>query len=308
LLSVRAVSGAGFCGCRSSFGGKAMHRGVTKSPGAAAVAPRDRGAFERCDGGRRGCRYGLGCAVAIASRCAPPALPLTVKIPVKSLPAKVHCRAAWFTTQIFEGGSLVWRGVATMRRAPSDLDDMPSPPPPRAGGMYIGGRRMGGSIADTIANARASLKNPSRPFTPADPQRRLHAHSQLLGKDGLGRTMPPPTPMIRENAFEAERPFTSLVKTPLPATGSKGVRALPDPAPPKVARRERGTGADAAEGSVPNIEILRLDDDDAPPEGAPEPKPQPSFFALLHRTGAVWLTLCDVQGSGKRAVGGDGRQ
>jgi hypothetical protein len=39
----------------------------------------------------------------------------------------------------------------------------------------MGGMR--GSIADTIAGARASLKNPSRPFTPADPLRRLSAHS-----------------------------------------------------------------------------------------------------------------------------------
>lgn len=128
---------------------------------------------------------------------------------------------------------------------------------------------MGGSIADTIANARASLKNPSRPFTPADPQRRLHAHGQLPGKDAPGRLIPPPTPLIHENFFEAERPFTSLLKTPLPAQGSfKSGRTLSQTSLPKSARGERGAGGGAFPEGAPNLDILTLDDDDAPPAGA----------------------------------------
>jgi len=82
-------------------------------------------------------------------------------------------------------------------------------------GQGMGGMR--GSIADTIAGARASLKNPSRPFTPADPLRRLSAHS-LLPRSEHGPA--PPTPLIETSNFEGERPFTQhRRKTPLPSPG-----------------------------------------------------------------------------------------
>ena len=137
---------------------------------------------------------------------------------------------------------------------------------------------MGGSISDTIANARASLKNPSRPFTPADPQRRLHAHGQLPGKDSHGRLIPPPTPLFHENVFEAERPFTSMLKTPLPAQGSfKSGRASSQTSLPKSARGERDRGESAFPEDAPNLDILTLDDDDAPPAGAPPPLAQRVF-------------------------------
>jgi hypothetical protein len=67
--------------------------------------------------------------------------------------------------------------------------------------------RQRGTIADTLAGARASLKNPSRPFTPADPLRRLAAHPLLPSSQ---QPSAPATPLLY-GGFEPERPFTGRV-------------------------------------------------------------------------------------------------
>jgi hypothetical protein len=118
-------------------------------------------------------------------------------------------------------------------------------------GPGMGGMR--GSIADTIASARASLKNPSRPFTPADPMRRLSAHS-LLPRADYG--VAPPTPLIETSNFEGERPFTQhRRKTPLPAPGGLG-------APAGVLGPLGGVSSLAGVGQR-QADILSLEDDDA---------------------------------------------
>jgi hypothetical protein len=104
-----------------------------------------------------------------------------------------------------------------------------------------------GSIADTIASARASLKNPSRPFTPADPLRRLHGSS--LASPSAPR--PPPTPLM-SSSFEPERPFTSLLSNPLPPPTRPSMR------PPS----RGGTGGEGG-GRDREPQILSLDEDDA---------------------------------------------
>lgn len=117
----------------------------------------------------------------------------------------------------------------------------------------MGGMR--GSIADTIAGARASLKNPSRPFTPADPLRRLSAHS-LLPRSEHGPA--PPTPLIETSNFEGERPFTQhRRKTPLPAPGGLGgsLGAL---------NCAFGAGVSVGPGGQLGADILSLDDDEVP--------------------------------------------
>ena len=69
--------------------------------------------------------------------------------------------------------------------------------------------RQRGTIADTLAGARASLKNPSRPFTPSDPLRRLGAHSLLPSAQNYSA---PATPLL-SGGFEPERPFTGRAAT-----------------------------------------------------------------------------------------------
>lgn len=117
-----------------------------------------------------------------------------------------------------------------------------------------------GTIADTLASARASLKNPSRPFTPADPQRRLHGS---LASPSQPR--PPPTPFINLNSvFEAERPFTSLHGAPLPPTKplGSGTRPLSRAGLVSPQKPEGATGAPTERrGSRPGPDILSLDDD-----------------------------------------------
>lgn len=124
----------------------------------------------------------------------------------------------------------------------------------RAGGMGsdegIMAKQSRGTIADTLASARASLKNPSRPFTPADPQRRLHG---LLASPSMPR--PPPTPLVNLNSvFEAERPFTSMhnaLRPPTKPLGTAGSRPL--------SLGARGSKANPSLGA----DILSLDDDPA---------------------------------------------
>eukprot|EP00961_Rhodomonas_salina_P268738 3631711-Rhodomonas_salina.1 len=80
-----------------------------------------------------------------------------------------------------------------------------------------------GTIADTLASARAmaSLSNPSRPFTPADPLRRLHGQPLMASNN----QPPPPTPFLPvSSTFEPERPFTGRFKTPLPTRPSDAAR------------------------------------------------------------------------------------
>ena len=132
-------------------------------------------------------------------------------------------------------------------------------------GTGMGGLR-GGSIADTIAGARASLKNPSRPFTPADPLRRLSAHSLLpRGEHGPA----PPTPLIETSNFEGERPFTQhRLKTPLPATGvlAGSLGALNGPPLGAGSSSVRGVGHQKAE-------VLSLDDDESEEMQVPSQRP-----------------------------------
>ena len=96
------------------------------------------------------------------------------------------------------------------------------------------------------------MKNPSRPFTPADPLRRLNSHTLVranLCESGEKRliavqlnpgdsVIPPPTPLLStgryrtlfgsqhdqlcsypcKTSFELERPFTGIGKVPLRST------------------------------------------------------------------------------------------
>ncbi len=143
------------------------------------------------------------------------------------------------------------RGVSPVPPAGARRPDEESSPrsyrPPGGAERLAPIRPMGGirgSIADTIAGARASLKNPSRPFTPADPLRRLSAHS-LLQRSDHGPA--PATPLIETSNFEGERPFTQQRrKAPLPAPGGLGASsfgALHGPLGGGRRRRPRSTGA-----------------------------------------------------------------
>ena len=145
-------------------------------------------------------------------------------------------------------------------------------------GPGMGGMR--GSIADTIASARASLKNPSRPFTPADPLRRLSAHSLLpRGEHGPA----PPTPLIETSNFEGERPFTQhRRKTSLPATGGLG-------APFGALEGAVGLGGlRMGSGGQHTAEVLSLDDDavDTQDIASHEPSQRPSSRSGRVRTAA----------------------
>ena len=137
------------------------------------------------------------------------------------------------------------------------------------GGM--GGMR--GSIADTIAGARASLKNPSRPFTPADPLRRLGVHSLLPGGDQR-----PPTALVETSNFEGERPFTQHQRSrakpaPLPATAGLGGPGALEPLGGMVG----GAGLSQTwGGGVQRADVLSLEDDDGPDLVARAPGRRPS--------------------------------
>ena len=138
----------------------------------------------------------------------------------------------------------------------------------RAGGMGsdegIMAKQSRGTIADTLASARASLKNPSRPFTPADPQRRLHGS---LASPSMPR--PPPTPLVNLNSvFEAERPFTSMhnaLRPPTKPLGTAGSRPLSRAGMVSPLKQQddvsSSLGARGSKASSSGADILSLDDD-----------------------------------------------
>jgi len=139
----------------------------------------------------------------------------------------------------------------------------------------MGGIR--GSIADTIAGARASLKNPSRPFTPADPLRRLSAHS-LLQRSDHGPA--PATPLIETSNFEGERPFTQQRrKAPLPAPGGLGGSSF------GALHGPLGGGLVLGGGGQQGADVLSLDDDEVRDPVAHAPSQRPSSRA--GRTGTA---------------------
>ena len=105
--------------------------------------------------------------------------------------------------------------------------------------------RQRGTIADTLAGARASLKNPSRPFTPADPMRRLAAHPLLPSSQ---QPSAPATPLL-SSAFEPERPFTGRA-----ATSGRSQRLLRKHISPEGVIE----GSDSGDGT----QILVLNDDE----------------------------------------------
>ena len=120
-----------------------------------------------------------------------------------------------------------------------------------------------GTIADTIAGARASLKNPSRPYTPADPLRRLQP--SLLST----QLTPPATPLLSLQPFEAERPFTGR-----PATSARHQRLMRQSEVENLA--EKAT------------QVLILDDDDTESVGTAGLSRVPSTSSTKSEKLGLW--------------------